>query len=294
MIVGVITDLHGNEPATDAVLSEFHRLGADQVICLGDAVDPFPRSAQVLRKLVERKIPTLRGNHEDYVIWTREGTGDDKVRGPRFAPVQQAATSFKADEIREMKSWPVSMRMRDLPGVIFCHASPDSNTLGWKTDVSEELANRLDAVEAELLIGGHWHTPREQTWRGKTLVTVGAAGIPFGRAGHAEFLVLEAGPAGFRREHLSVPFDLENSVGNYLQSGWIGPGAPVSILYLLELATGERALSPFFTRLKGLAAEPTDRAGLTRELIRFLRDTGRWERLREISRETADTLEGRD
>lgn len=61
----VISDIHSNLPALRAVLAEIDRRGVTAVVCLGDIVGYGSRPAECLRALRERRIPCLRGNHDE-------------------------------------------------------------------------------------------------------------------------------------------------------------------------------------------------------------------------------------
>ena len=60
----VISDIHGNLEALEAVFSDIDRLGLDTVVCLGDNIGYGPEPDQVLTFLRSKNIPSLMGNHE--------------------------------------------------------------------------------------------------------------------------------------------------------------------------------------------------------------------------------------
>jgi predicted phosphodiesterase len=60
----LISDLHGNKEALDAVLAN---VKYDQVVCLGDLVDYGPDPMAVIDWVRDNKIPTVRGNHDNAV-----------------------------------------------------------------------------------------------------------------------------------------------------------------------------------------------------------------------------------
>jgi predicted phosphodiesterase len=65
--VAVITDIHANLPALQAVLKAIDRTGVDVVYCGGDLVGYGPHPNEVCRLIEERGIPTIYGNY-DYAI----------------------------------------------------------------------------------------------------------------------------------------------------------------------------------------------------------------------------------
>ena len=70
MKIGIISDIHGNKKALDAVLKQLEKENIDKIICLGDLIGGAPRSEEVVQKIIsmEDRIITVRGNREKYII----------------------------------------------------------------------------------------------------------------------------------------------------------------------------------------------------------------------------------
>ena len=64
MRTAIITDIHANIEALDAVLADCHGAGVNEVIALGDLVGYGHDPEAVIQRLVERRIPSVIGNHE--------------------------------------------------------------------------------------------------------------------------------------------------------------------------------------------------------------------------------------
>ena len=64
MIYAIVSDIHANLQAWNAVLSDIDRVGADAIICLGDIIGYGPRPAAVLESVGSRADLILLGNHE--------------------------------------------------------------------------------------------------------------------------------------------------------------------------------------------------------------------------------------
>src|SRR6185436_6179939 len=67
MRIGLISDIHGNLVALDAVLAAFDRAEVDRIICLGDLAVLGPEPAGVIDRIRERGIATVRGNVDDWL-----------------------------------------------------------------------------------------------------------------------------------------------------------------------------------------------------------------------------------
>jgi predicted phosphodiesterase len=64
MRLAVISDIHGNLEALEAVLADIESQGADQIVCLGDCVGYGPEPENVINEIRRRNIATVIGNHE--------------------------------------------------------------------------------------------------------------------------------------------------------------------------------------------------------------------------------------
>lgn len=291
MTIGLVSDIHGNVAALEAVLHELDLLGVDRIYSLGDVIDPLPGSRKAVETLLERNIPSLRGNHEDYVVSARIDPEHTVNTAFNFAPVRLVAQTFDSKLIDEVAAWPLTQPLSqpatsssgvpvDGPSILLCHASPKANNRGWwRGKVDEALARDLNEVTHDVVVCGHWHDVREDRWRDKTLVSIGSVGLPLKGRFEAEFalLHLEAG----RIEPRVASYDVERTVDEYLRSGWFEQGGPIAWNLMIELATAQRRMSPFFSWLANRT--PKTEKDWSEAVREFLEGTGDWpmiERLR--------------
>jgi len=68
MRIGVLSDIHANRPALDAVLSALQAVGVDRILCCGDIVGCGLWPAETVDRLRQEKIVSVRGNHDDAVL----------------------------------------------------------------------------------------------------------------------------------------------------------------------------------------------------------------------------------
>ena len=91
MIEAVISDVHANLAALQAVLEDIDSIGVDRIVCLGDTVGYGPDPADCLRLVMERCDLALLGNHEFAVLHDADG----------FNPIAEAAIQWTRDQIRD-------------------------------------------------------------------------------------------------------------------------------------------------------------------------------------------------
>ena len=68
MRIALISDIHGNQLALEAVLRDAHAQGADRVACLGDVATLGPQPLAVLHTLQELGCPCILGNHDSFLL----------------------------------------------------------------------------------------------------------------------------------------------------------------------------------------------------------------------------------
>lgn len=181
MRFATIADIHGNALALEAVLADIDRLGLDDVVNLGD-VFSSPLDAAGTAKLLEgRNFPTVRGNHDRYLI---EQNPADMGPSDRVAHDQ-----LSQENLNWLGTLPVSLTLWD--DVYACHGTPWADDHYWMEQVEPggmirqsnltELEAELneEASRASLILCGHTHIPRTaRISSGALLVNPGAVGCP--------------------------------------------------------------------------------------------------------------------
>src|SRR4051812_13958449 len=244
MRVAVISDIHGNKSALEAVLRDIEMQNVDQIICAGDFIDPLPESREVWQMLKARSIPMIRGNHEDYVIAVFKDGSSPQSSDENWKPVRSTAKLFSESDIDEIQSYPISIYIKELDALI-CHGSPSSNSKNWRAGVDELMARDLEKESAKLIACGHSHMIRKENWRDKILVMIGSVGVPLHSRPSAEYTILSKNGDEYTVENQFVPYDNVATVRKFVDSGFVKAGFPMSLLLMDEVLTAERKISPF-------------------------------------------------
>ena len=101
MKVAVISDAHGNLQGVEAVLEHMRQENPDIVIAAGDMVNPFPDLAAIWQLLHSEKIPYLKGNNEEYLVFHSQAADSDPLKlSPRFMPVRYSSSLFSQTDIK--------------------------------------------------------------------------------------------------------------------------------------------------------------------------------------------------
>jgi predicted phosphodiesterase len=217
-----ITDIHGNLEALEAVLADIARLGIRDIVNLGDCVSGPLWPAEVADRLIALDLPTVRGNHDRYLV---EQMPDEMGLTDRYARDRMTPL-----HLEWLASLPLDRVWRD--EVYLCHAMPTDDNTYWLETVSPQgvMHQRpIDEVEAmavcvdhSLILCGHTHTPRTVRLRdGRLIVNPGSVGCPgyeddqpypHGmQTGNplASYAILEKEEAGWSVTFRQVPYDWE-------------------------------------------------------------------------------------
>lgn len=237
MKIAIISDIHGNLPALQAVLGEIDASGVDCIINVGDTLGGPLESARTADLLIQRQIPMIAGNHERQLL-----TFPPEMLGPSDAcTAREISNAHRA----WLASAPPTLWLAD--DVFVCHGTPHSNLHYWLETVTNdfgehgshgvraatqaEVLARLGIgphTQASLIVCGHTHIPRvncvvsASSGHLITIVNPGSVGLPAyddmhpykhhieTGSPHARYAIAEQTAAGWRIELRCVTYDFES------------------------------------------------------------------------------------
>lgn len=192
MRIAVVSDIHGNLAALEAVLAELGDRAPDLVLNLGDCATGPLWPAETVDLLDTLTLPTVRGNHDR---WLGVAADDDPSSSVRFT--REALGEARR---RALASLPPSLQPVD--GVLAVHGTPSNDAEYLLEELvdgrlalarPEAVARRLGGVRASLVLCGHSHLPGLAELPDGTLVlNPGSVGAPR-YADNADPTVAEAG-----------------------------------------------------------------------------------------------------
>ncbi len=282
MKIAVISDIHGNLAALDAVLDDAAAQGAEQIICAGDVPDPFQDSLKCWQRLSERHIPCLRGNHEDYAVAFYTPGQQSRFESANMFPIALVAQHLGPDIACHFAGLPLGLLVEgpSQQSVFVCHGTPSSNVRSYFDGIDGALERELDALDAALVVNGHRHVPWDLSWKNKTLVSSGSVGLPIHGAPKAEYVLLSHLRGVWQVEHRCVDFEVQGTLRSYRESGWIEAGGPLAWLLYDELQCSSRRLSTFWKFLHDEKFQPLSLDDWKLGARRYLESIGRWSALK--------------
>ena len=178
MRIAIVSDIHGNLAALEAVVADFTRRGVDAVVNLGDALSGPLLPLETAQYLMATDWTHLAGNHERQVLATP---------APNDDPSDVHARGRLGEAERRWIAALPHCRALDA-AVLLCHGTPrqDNECLLETIEpgrprlaTAAEIEERLGQLDAAVVLCGHTHIPRiARSKRGALLVNPGSVGQP--------------------------------------------------------------------------------------------------------------------
>jgi len=221
----VITDIHGNLAALEAVLEWIDNEGIERVYCGGDLVGYGAYPNEVCALIEERGIPTIYGNYDYAIARDLDDCGCAYINEhDRELGQQSVAWTLEYTDQRAkgfMRELPFDLRFDvGQVAVHLVHGSPRKVNEYLFEDKPASLYERLaGAEEAQTLVFGHTHKPWVHEYGGVLFVNCGSVGKPKDGDARAGFAILE--PAGDRLDVTiqRVEYDAEQAARDVAAAG---------------------------------------------------------------------------
>ncbi len=246
--LAVLSDIHSNLPALEAVFADLAHYQVDRVIIAGDVVNWGPFSAQVMALIMERHCATIRGNNELYLTDWRTPRGPEHWQ--HFTIVPFTLSQLGDSWMNVIATWPdtLSLRFRDAPAVRLVHGSPRSHFESLlPTAIEAELAIMLAGVEETTVITGHTHLALDRQADPWHLFNPGSVGNPLDGLHSASYLLLEGDATGWRGTPRHVPFDVERVLQEFERTRFVEQCGVIGHLVVEEYRTARLLVAPFLT-----------------------------------------------
>jgi predicted phosphodiesterase len=193
MRIAVLSDIHGNLPALEAILVDVQAQGApDAYWVLGDLAAFCPWPTETLARL--RALPNvsfLQGNTDRYLVAGRRPvhpvrSPEDWAAMPARLAEREANFLWTVDRLSYadyefLRDLPPRLEM-DVPGygrIVAVHATPtDDETVILSDTPDDEIRPHLTGLDARLMLYGHTHRPMDRTVDGVRIINDGSVGLP--------------------------------------------------------------------------------------------------------------------
>lgn len=220
MRVAIVTDIHGNLTAFEAVLADLRAAAPDLVLHGGDLADSGAGAVEIADRIRDLGWPGVYGNTDEMLF--------DKASLIRFLDGLAMMPKLR-DAIVDMADWsrerlgPARIDwLSKLPasyvndGIALVHASTQTAWRAPGEDAgAEEASAAFGSLGRRIVIYGHIHRPFVREMPAFTLVNSGSVGMPYDGDPRASYVLIDQGKPSIRR----VDYDVDREIRAVLQSG---------------------------------------------------------------------------
>lgn len=233
MKIAVISDIHGNIEALDAVLNDIKKENCEKIFCLGDLAmagsEPSLTIHKIQTLLRDLDFILIQGNTDLYLSsYSEELLQKIKNTNEIMANAFEADSKELSDEDKQF--------LKDLPDkkelvlngikILLVHGSPrkiDENI--FPNLPIEKVQEMISDTDADLIFCGHTHMPcGYQTNTKQTVVNVGSVGRPFSEEPKSCYVVLDLNDEkkSFEIKHKLINYDYESAASKLEKRGFDG------------------------------------------------------------------------
>ncbi len=220
MRVAIVSDIHGNRRALQAVLADLRQAAPDLVLHGGDLAYGGAHPADIIDQVRSLGWPGVRGN-TDEMLWSPEGLAELAARQPKLRPllailqemIPPTLASIGEERLRWLKGLP-SLYLQQ--GFSLVHASPGNLWHAPMPNASDdELQRTYASLRAQIVVYGHIHRSFIRRLQGMTVANTGSVSQSYDGDTRASYLVIDGESIAIRR----VEYDVESEAKELLHSG---------------------------------------------------------------------------
>ena len=220
MRLAIVSDIHGNRTALEAVLADLKQLSPDLIFHGGDLAASGSHDAEVIDRIRALGWPGVLGN-TDEMLWAPERLDSLGAQSPALKKllstlaemIPRMRTSLGAERVKWMRTLP---KRYSHEGVTVVHASPDDC---WKSPMLEAKDEELESVygplKAPIVVYGHIHRPFVRQLNGFTVANSGSVSLSYDGDPRASYALIDDENVTIRR----VPYDIDKACDDLMNSG---------------------------------------------------------------------------
>ncbi|SIN94465.1 metallophosphoesterase family protein [Halodesulfovibrio marinisediminis] len=233
MKLAVISDIHSNVYALEAVLNDIAKRGADRIVNLGDTLYGPIAPKATYNLITSSDVTSICGNQDRML---HEVTHKEFAANPTL---QFVLGDLGNAPIDWLKTLPFDCQVNRQ--IYACHGSPTNDLTYLMEDVSSgearvrsdsEILQLVDGQNSSVILCGHTHIPRVvELSTGQLIVNAGSVGLPAFTddqptvhsmetySSHASYTMLETNSDGWNIQQMKIPYPVQDAVNAAAKQG---------------------------------------------------------------------------
>src|SRR5712692_4165788 len=220
MRVAIVSDVHGNRRAFEAVLADLGQVAPDLVVQGGDLAYGGAHPVEIIDQIRALGWPGVRGN-TDEMLWSPESLSGFAAKTPQLGSllgrihdlIPPTLASIGEERLRWLEGFPERYVGE---GFSLVHASPGDL---WRAPMpnasDDDLRSTYAPLGSEIVVYGHIHRPYVRRVGEMTVANTGSVSQSYDEDRRASYLMIEGERVNIRR----VEYDVESEAKELLRSG---------------------------------------------------------------------------
>lgn len=258
MRIAILSDIHGNNYAFEAVLENMKNKGIDGVIIAGDHFNDMPQPMEVYNNLAMMRAWVIKGNKEERVLNYHKGKFPEWNSYLQMSSFLWTYKQFNSKVLDYMEKLPeqivIQLPMMDRIRVV--HGSPFKiDELLYPDKDGDRIEKILSAIEEKVLIYGHIHTQWHKRIADKLIINPGSVGIGYNEKGFSEYSIIEWNSECWEVEECLVKYDKLELEQEFHRSGYLKEGGAFARAVLKSIKRNQDEFIDFINFAYRLAEE---------------------------------------
>jgi len=275
--IAILSDIHANLPALEAVIADMQPYNVDHVVVAGDSINWGPFSVEVVERITSLGWTVIRGNHEYYLLDYNTRRAPELWK--TFDTPRWLNGLLGGRWKNTIAAWPeaTSLRYGDAPLVRVVHAAPGNVWQGiYNLTPEAEVEHLLAGVSESILVCGHTHLAMDRQvgrWR---VLNPGSVGVPLDGLPRAGYLLLDGDENGWKPTFRRVAYDTAEALAAFERIGIIDVLGCTGRLLIEEYRTARPQIYPFHEWQRQCAPDQSHTVALAERFIHEVDDKERY------------------
>jgi len=207
MKIAVLSDIHGNKFALEAVINDILKKKVDQIIVLGDIITDIPHyTNDVINIIKEFGTYVIQGNRENIIINNLENYQYDQ-----FLTTRMTINELSNENLEYIKLFPenISIKYNKNISIKCVHGTPFSNSEQLMENDKNKIDNIINTLDEKILLVGHTHNQWKNENNNKIILNPGSVGLNFNGNRMAQYAIIYNKNNNMKIELEQIRYDFE-------------------------------------------------------------------------------------